>query len=211
MERPIYRINSRNRSNSIMPPFNLIICVVLFSLAMASLASGEELDNIAEDNAAGRNISLDVYLYNTGKTLVTGYADSVDGMTFLKPAQYITQYIPSYRYEKDTCELYAWTDALTSKQGENWTLAFTSWGYYNECHIIFHLPANLRLRKIDSSKGLDYLVSASNDSIAVDVQGYNVRNPSISMKYRQLIVIEDDTSSELIPKLSKSSMHRLIV
>lgn len=158
--------------------------LLLLLIAITS-AYGQELD----DETAGRNLSLDVYLYNTGKTLVTGYADSVDGLAFLRPAQYTTiyatTYTPNYRYENDTHQLYAWTDALTLKQGETWKIMFSCWGFYKECHIILHLPGNLRLGRINSSQGLNYLVSASNDSLLVDAQAYHAMNPSITVEYQQ--------------------------
>ncbi|VVB64056.1 Uncharacterised protein [uncultured archaeon] len=42
----------------------------------------------------------------------------------------------------------------------------------------------MRISKIDSSPGLDYLVSAANDSFQVDFHGYDVKSPSITMDYQ---------------------------
>jgi hypothetical protein len=46
------------------------------------------------------------------------------------------------------------------------------------------LPASVRISKIDSSPGLDYLVSAANDSFQVDFHGYDVKSPTITMDYQ---------------------------
>ncbi len=38
---------------------------------------------------------------------------------------------------------------------------------------------------INTSNGLGYLLSASNESLVADVQGYEVSNPAISIQYQQ--------------------------
>ena len=157
------------------------LLLILASMAMAS-ATGQDFDS----EVAGKNLSLDVYLYDSGKALVAGYADSIEGLTFLEPARYApdntAQYTSKYRFDN---QLYAWTDALTSKQRENWSLMFSCDGFYNEYHVIFHLPNSSKLGRINSSKGLSYLVSTSNDSLIVESQGYRVNEPVISIEYRQ--------------------------
>jgi DNA-binding transcriptional ArsR family regulator len=154
---------------------------ILLILIFMTLASSQDFDSYA----AEKNLSLDVYLYDSGKALVAGYADSTEGLTFLEPAQYVPnntgQYTSKYRFDN---QLYAWTDALTSKQRENWSLDFSCLGFYNEYHVVFHLPDSLRLGRINSSKGLSYLVSASNDSLVVEAEGYRVQDPAISIEYR---------------------------
>jgi predicted transcriptional regulator len=154
---------------------------ILLILIFMTLASSQNFDS----EAAGKNLSLDVYLYDSGKALVAGYADSTEGLTFLEPARYApnntAQYTSKYRFDN---QLYAWTDALISKRRENWSLDFSCWGFYNEYRVIFHLPDSLRLGRITSSKGLSYLVSASNDSLVVEAQGYRVHDPAISIEYQ---------------------------
>lgn len=158
---------------------------LLLSLAAAILVSGQELDV----KAAGRNLSLNVYLQDTGQALVAGYMEDPRGMIFLRPAQYTdpaaAQYASWYRYENDTRQLYALTDALTFKQGDTWSLMFPCPGYYGEYRVVFHLPDDLRLGRINSSEGLKYMVSASNDSLVVDALAYGIRNPSITIEYQQ--------------------------
>jgi len=120
---------------------------------------------------------LDIYVDETGKTLVTGYVDDIEGLPFLQTAEYL--------YENDTQQLYALTNALTWKYGDTWTLNFTTAAYYTDYHTIFYLPADVRLGRINSPAGLDYLVSASNDSFVIDMQGYDVGSPSVTIEYLQ--------------------------
>jgi uncharacterized membrane protein len=165
--------------------------LLLFITTMA-LASGQEFDR----GEIGQKLNLDIYLYETGQTLVMGYVENPMSLSFLKPPRYTTEYaaryVPDYKYENDTHQLYAWTDALTMKREETWSLIFLSHGFYEEYQIVFHLPSDLRLGMINSSEGLKYMVSASNDSLIVDVQGYRVHDPSISVEYQQPMVTAND-------------------
>lgn len=157
--------------------------VALLLLVAITLASGQEFEGTKE-----KKLDLDIYLYDTGSALVTGYVDDPMNLTFLRSVQYAAlydQYSSNYRYENDTHRLNAWTDALTSKQGENWSMMFSCDGFYNEYHVVFHLPDRLRLGRVNSSTGPNYLVSASNDSLIVEAQGYDVHDPAISIEYRQ--------------------------
>ena len=163
---------------------------ILLSLVAAIQASGQYPDS----GAAGKNLSLNVHLLDTGQALVVGYVDDPRGLIFLRPTQYTdpaaTRYASRYRYENETHQLYAWTDALTFKQGDTWRLMFQCPGFYAEYRVIFDLPADLGLGRINSSEGLKYVVSASNDSLTVISQGYDIRNPSITIEYQQSLAEE---------------------
>jgi len=182
------------------------LALLLFLIAMA-LASGQEFDG----KAIEKNISLNVYLLNTGQAMIMGYVDDPRGLIFLRPAQYTypanAGYASRYRYENDTRQLYALTDSLTFKQGDIWKLVLTCPGFYGEYRVIFHLPGDLRLGRINSSEGLKYTVSASNDSLVVDAQAYSIRNPSIAVEYQQPLA--KDISPEEIN--SVSSPNRLLI
>ncbi len=168
----------------------LVGSAVLLSLADAVLASGQEFDS----KAAGKNLSLNVYLLDTGQALVVGHVEDPRSLLFLRSTQYTdlaaAQYASRYRYENDTRQLYAWTDALTFKQGDTWRLMFQCPGFYGEYRVIFHLPGDLRLGRINSSEGLKYMVFASNDSLVVDAQAYSIRNPFITIEYQQPLAEE---------------------
>lgn len=178
-------MNRRDWLYSIILSKRILTGAFLFFLIAAIMASGQEIDV----KAAGKNLSLNVYLQDTGQALVVGFAEDPRGMIFLRPTQYTdpaaAQYASWYRYDNDTRQLYALTDALTFKQGDTWRLVLPCPGFYGEYRVIFHLPGDLRLGRINSSEGLKYMVSASNDSLVVDAQAYGIRNPSIAIEYQQ--------------------------
>ncbi len=191
----------KNRLGHVVLPRKLIIGagILLFLTAMA-LASEQEIDS----KATGKNLSLDIYLYNTGNALVAGYIDSIDDLPILKPAYYTPNDTSKYTFDH---QLYAWTDTLTSKQGKTWKLMFSSLGFYNDYRIVFHLPGNLMLGRINSSKGLNYLVLASNDSLTVDVHGYSVLDPMVSVEYQQ--PLEEQPPKEI--SVDSSSYNPLLI
>lgn len=182
--------------------------LLLFLVAII-LATGQEPDA----RAAGKNLSLNVHLLDTGQALVVGYVDDPRGLIFLRPTQYTdpaaAQYASRYRYENDTRQLYAWTDALTFKQGDTWRLMFQCPGFYGEYRVIFHLPGDLRLGRIDSSDGLKYMVFASNDSLVVDAQAYGIRNPAITIEYQQPLA--EDASLEEINGSGNSGSNDILL
>jgi len=128
----------------------------------------------------GQKLILNVYLDETGKALVTGYAQDPTGLWFLNESQ--------YRYENDTSQLYALTNSLTRKDGDLWTLRFASHGNYEDYHVTFYLPGNLLLKKINSSSGLEYFISTSNQSLVADFQGYEIQHPAVTIEYQQPLV-----------------------
>lgn len=146
---------------------------LLLSLLLAALllaASAQEL---------GPRIALNVYLDSSGKVLVTGYAENESGLAFLNGSQ--------YRFDVQSHQLYALTAGLTTKAGELWTLRFDASGVFEDYRVTFYLPRETSLGSINASEGLGYLLSASNESIVADVQGWEVSDPHISIQYRQLL------------------------
>ena len=158
-----------------------MLCLLIVILAVTTPAVGSNEDDIYlplnETDDYFNQLILDIYVDATGKALVTGYVDDIEGLTFLQTAEFI--------YENETQQLYALTNALTWKYGDTWTLNFTTTAYYTDYHTIFYLPADVKLGRITSPAGLDYLVSASNDSFVIDMQGYDVESPSVSIEYQQ--------------------------
>lgn len=128
-------------------------------------------------DASGQSLTINVYLDSSGKALVTGYAESIEGLDFLNGSQ--------FRLENDSHQLYALTAGLTAKEGDLWTLRFDATGDYNDYRVTFYLPNQTSLGEINISQGLGYLLSASNESLVADVQGWEVTNPRISIEYRQ--------------------------
>ena len=155
-----------------MPQWRItILSAVIFLAALMQSSAG------LENATYGQGLSLNVYLDNTGKALVTGYAENVSGLEFLNASQ--------FRFENDTRQLYALTDSLTTKVGDLWTIRFDAHGGFDDYHVTFYLPSDVRLGMINASTGLGYLLSASNESLVADVQGYEVSNPAISIQYQQ--------------------------
>ena len=156
-----------------------LLSVVIIGVIAAASVLGVAIQgyNGAQNNSTyPGNIVLNVYIDEGGKALITGYADSMEGLSFLKGSQ--------YKYDNNTKQLYALTNSLTDKSGNDWETTLPSQGNYSEFHSIFYLPASVRISKIDSSPGLDYLVSAANDSFQVDFHGYDVKSPTITMDYQ---------------------------
>jgi uncharacterized membrane protein len=158
-----------------------MLSFIIVIIAVTTSAVGSNGDDFAvplnDTESYFNQLILDIYVDETGKTLVTGYVDDIEGLPFLQTAEYI--------YENDTQQLYALTNALTWKYGDTWALNFTTAAYYTDYHTIFYLPADVRLGRINSPAGLEYLVSASNDSFVIDMQGYDVESPSVTIEYQQ--------------------------
>ncbi|MHC1623028.1 MAG: helix-turn-helix transcriptional regulator [Candidatus Methanospirareceae archaeon] len=122
---------------------------------------------------------LNIYVDETGKALVTGYVEDVNGLPFLKTAEYL--------YENDTNQLYALTNSLTWKYGDNWEINFTTNAdaYYTEYHTIFYLPGDVKLVEINHPQELERFVTTSNESLVIDIQGYDVESPMSIIEYQQ--------------------------
>ncbi len=155
----------------------LIIAMLVFFAALVLSSASIQ----GQEAFLGQRLILNVYLDSAGKGLVTGYAENVSGLAFLNTSQ--------YRFENDSHQLYALTDGLTTKYGDLWTMRFSSLGYYEDYHVAFYLPGFMKLGKINVTDGLNYLLSASNESLVVDVQGYEVQNPEVAVDYQQPLAV----------------------
>ena len=153
----------------------LLACIFLVGISLFSQLCPPSL--AAEGASRQDSLFLNVYLDPAGKALVTGYADDISGLEFLATSE--------YQYENDTHRLYALTDGLTAKSSQLWTLNLDAVGVFEDYRITFYLPGDMRLGQINASSGLQYHLSAFNDSLVADVQGYEVQDPSISIQYQQ--------------------------
>jgi uncharacterized membrane protein len=152
------------------------ILILVFVATIVSGNSGQSYNATQTSGNYTDSLILNIYVDETGRVLATGYADDLHGLSFLNASQ--------YHYENDTRQLYALTDGLTSKEGDLWSLKFANSGNYDNYHVDFFLPADVKLGKIESSDGLEYLLSASNESLQADVQGYDVHNPTVFVEYQ---------------------------
>ena len=155
----------------------LTVATILLSSLTLIAAAAQDVAPSPGKEAAGQKLILNIYLDETGKALVTGYVQDIGGLPFLSAT--------TYRYENDTMQLYALTDALTYKDGDLWSLKLQSGGHYDDYHLTFYLPSDLGLKGINITTGLQYLLSASNQSLVIDVHGYDVENPGVMIDYQQ--------------------------
>lgn len=153
-----------------------VVIVGIIGTAMMVEVTSQGYNGTQNNGTYPGNLVLNIYIDEGGKALITGYADSINGLPFLKGSQ--------YKYDNSTKQLYALTNSLTDKSGDDWKMKLPTQGNYSEYHSIFYLPASVKISKIDSTSGLDYLVSAANDSFQVDFHGYDVKSPTITIDYQ---------------------------
>lgn len=79
--------------------------------------------------------------------------------------------------------MYAVTDSLLKHEGEGWRLKFPVKGYYDEYHTVFCIPGGFKLTEINCSKGIEFLSSSYNGSLVLDVQGFDLTDPEVSISY----------------------------
>jgi DNA-binding MarR family transcriptional regulator len=159
-----------------MTRLDITIDLLLLSILFIPITVGTALNQDGpDDSSMSDQLVLNVYIDNGGRALINGYVDDPGSLAFLNSSE--------YTYEDDNRQLYAITSALTSKSGDNWTVRFESVGGYNEYRIMLYLPANAKLRRIDRSLGLDYLVYAANESVIAEVHGHDLKDPVVNIEY----------------------------
>ena len=163
--------------------FIVIIAIVVTTPAVGY--NGDDYYFNATDTF--NQLILDIYIDETGKALVTGYVDDINGLSFLETAEYL--------YENDTKQLYALTNALTWKYADKWVLNFSTCDYYTDYHTVFYLPEDVKLL-VSHSKGLEHFVTTSNESLVIDVQGYNIESPATTIEYQQPLRETDDEGGD---------------
>jgi uncharacterized membrane protein len=158
--------------------------IVIIAIVVTTPAVGYNGDDYYFNETDTFNqLILDIYIDETGKALVTGYVDDIKGLSFLETAEYL--------YENDTKQLYALTNALTWKYADKWVLNFSTCDYYTDYHTVFYLPADVKLL-VSHSEGLEHFVTTSNESLVIDVQGYNIESPATTIEYQQPLRETDD-------------------
>lgn len=150
----------------------LILVFVFFNSIIFSAATSIQS---AEDDPLLNQLILSVYVDEGGRCLITGYVEDPESLPFLNSSE--------YSIDDESRQLYAITNALTSKSADSWSLRFESPGIYEEYRIIFYLPENAKLSGVDSSYGLDYLVYAANRSVVAEVYGHDILDPAVEIGY----------------------------
>ncbi len=181
----VFAMIMKGCSNTSRRAYRHVILSLFFVAALLFLPAQ------SQDAPLGQRLIVNVYLDNAGKALVTGYAENVSGLSFLNNSQ--------FRLENDSHQLYALTDALTTKAGDLWTLSFDARGSFDDYRVTFYLPSETSLGEINASQGLGYLLSASNESLVADVQGWEVSDPRISIQYQQPLAANGSNLPPLPP------------
>lgn len=147
----------------------VLLTIVFLAIPFVSPALGA--------NGSGQ-ISLSIYVDNgSTNALVVGYVDNPEGLPFLNASGQI--------YEEDTGMLYDVTDSLIKPDGKSWCLKFPLKGYYDEYHVVFYIPGMVELKEMDCSEGLEFLASSYNNSLIINVQGFDVSNPEVAISYQE--------------------------
>jgi hypothetical protein len=173
------------------------IAIHLYALLFTVVFSPVVCQEYLADDVDSNQLTLNVYVDESGRALINGYADNLEGLNFLSHSD--------YSYDKESKQLYAVSSTFTSKTGENWSLSFGSDSAYDEYHILFYLPDNSRVREVACSPGLESLVYASNGSFVAEVQGYEVANPEVEIEY-MLPPVSLAASSGLVSDEPKSNL-----
>jgi uncharacterized membrane protein len=145
----------------------------IFLLLLIILITGA----YAQETINEEQVLLNGYVDNSGNILLTGYATpgSLSYMPFLNDTQ--------YTFDNNTNQLYAVTDALTSKSADTWSLNFSLEGYYSDYSVTFDFPAGSEVTKIDVPPELNYQVQVKADSLTLSIHGYRVMSPWIKADY----------------------------
>ena len=174
-----------------MPRLNSSIDLILLSLLFISINIGTAFSQDGPDDSSVLNqLILNIYIDDGGRALINGYVDDPAALAFLNSSE--------YTYEDDGRQLYAITSALTSKSRDNWTVSFVSPGSYDDYEIMLYLPAYAKLRRVDCSLGLDYLVSTANKSVLAEVRGSDIRDPVVNIEYLLSIAKVPGAEAEIV-------------
>ena len=161
-----------------------MVYLLLAAVAFSSLAPSPVLaegavgaDGGGGAGASSGSIVLDVYLDAEGRALIVGYIEAEDpeDLAFLQGAELF--------YDEDTGELYAKSEGLTSVQGDGTRIEFEAGADWNEAHLAFYLPADAELFAVSCSEGLKYSVAEAEDSLKVEVLGYEMEGIEVVIDY----------------------------
>ena len=126
------------------------------------------------------SLILDVYVDENGDVLIVGFSEPecLKNLTFLDSSDYV--------FDDQTNEFYAITDSLTYKKMDNWVMDLSILGYYTEGQITMYLFDGAQIKSVSYSEGFNHFTEQSNNSVILDLQGFNIENPAIMVEYRQM-------------------------
>ncbi|OPY54353.1 MAG: hypothetical protein A4E48_00338 [Methanosaeta sp. PtaU1.Bin060] len=145
----------------------LLTIILLPAMLLASLVGS------ASEN---QSLFLNVYVGDVAaeKALVVGYDDNPEGLPFFNATKDL--------YEDG--QLYAVTESLLYRDGQDLRLEFPVKGYYDEYHVVFYIPGEIELTEISCSQGIEFLSSIYDGSLVLDLQGFDLTDPVVSLDYK---------------------------
>jgi uncharacterized membrane protein len=167
-----------------MNPYPSFLLFLLFLSSAVAICTGQD-NEIAQVNINDINetyssqIALNIYIDESGKALIAGYIENPEVLSeleFLKDEQ--------YTFDSETHQLICLTDKLTSKQAQIWKINFTLTGYFTEFSTTIYLPQTARLTRIEASKELSYYINAENESLAIEIEGFDINDPNFTVNYK---------------------------
>ncbi len=149
---------------------HLLVLIFIF-LALPIVVSQEEITQ--------NQLIVEIYVAESGRALVTGYVseDALNSLPFLAGSNYV--------FYNDTSEIYAVTDALTSKEGGTWTLNFSIDGYYLHYSCYIYLPPEAEITDFSFPEDFSYTFGVENSSIVIEIEGVQAPSPQVLVYYRQ--------------------------
>lgn len=151
---------------------------LFFIINLAALSTNQ--DAYMDINETYSNqIALNIYIDESGKALIAGYIENPEVLAeleFLRNVQ--------YTYDNETHQLICLTDGLTSKQAEVWKINLTITGYFTEFSATIYLPKVAKVSGIEVSRDLNYYIIAEDESLAVEIQGFDINDPSLALNYK---------------------------
>jgi hypothetical protein len=167
-------------------PKRIPLIRIMFQLLAISMIVAPALSHSSTlDTSNSKRSILDIYPDRAGDVLIIGYADNLKSMKFLKKSE--------YTYNNYTRQIVARTNVLTRKDEDLWTLRFELLGCLDEYYAAFYIPSGVKLKGVKSSGGLGYLVTTRNESLVVEIQGYEVQDPAVTIEYQQHFLKADET------------------
>lgn len=156
------------------------LILLLFISSAIALRAGEDIQ-VDINETYSSQIALNIYIDESGKALITGYIENPEVLAeieFLKDVK--------YTFDNETHQLICLTDRLTSKQAEVWKINLTITGFFTEFSATIYLPLTARVSGIEVSKDLSYYINAENESLAIEIQGFDIDDPNLTVNYKLL-------------------------
>lgn len=125
----------------------------------------------------GKQLFLNVYVDDTSekKALIVGNVDDISGLPFMNSS--------SERIYEENGQLYAVCESLLKDDAQGWSLSFPVNGHYDEYHAVFYIPGNYEFNQINCTSGLEFLSSTYKGTLVLDVQGFDLTDPTVCLSY----------------------------